>query len=165
MGTYTARDRAREALISLAGGETDSDSFPLPGTVYAVATHVAASPQRPQRPVRVRLRTAGGRWMVIRAAPLATGSRVPAGYAVTLEAAPAGDLAPLLMRAWGLTRREREVARLVIDGLSTEDMSAALFISVNTIRDHLKAIFGKVGVTRRQDLAAALTAGTSTLPH
>jgi DNA-binding CsgD family transcriptional regulator len=57
------------------------------------------------------------------------------------------------------------VARLVIDGLSTEDMSAALFISVNTIRDHLKAIFGKVGVTRRQDLAAALTAGTSTLPH
>ena len=69
------------------------------------------------------------------------------------------------MRAWRLTRREREVARLVIDGLSTEDMSAALFISVNTIRDHLKKIFGKVGVTRRQDLAAALTAGTSTLPH
>jgi DNA-binding CsgD family transcriptional regulator len=55
--------------------------------------------------------------------------------------------APLLMRARGLTRREREVARLVIDGLSTEDMAAALFISVNTIRDHLKAIFGKVGVT------------------
>ena len=27
MGTYTARDRAREALISLAGGEPDSDSF------------------------------------------------------------------------------------------------------------------------------------------
>jgi DNA-binding CsgD family transcriptional regulator len=151
--------------VEILGIPGPNDAEPLPGTVYAVATHVAASPQRPQRPARVRLRTAGGRWMVIRAAPLATGSRVPAGYAVTLEAAPAGDLAPLLMRAWGLTRREREVARLVIDGLSTEDMSAALFISVNTIRDHLKAIFGKVGVTRRQDLAAALTAGTSTLPH
>jgi len=151
--------------VEILGIPGPNDAEPLPGTVYAVATHVAASPQRPQRPVRVRLRTAGGRWMVIRAAPLATGSRVPAGYAVTLEAAPAGDLAPLLMRAWGLTRREREVARLVIDGLSTEDMSAALFISVNTIRDHLKAIFGKVGVTRRQDLAAALTTGTSTLPR
>jgi hypothetical protein len=43
-----------------------------------------------------------------------------AGYAITLEAAPADDLASLLMRAWGLTRREREVARLVIDGLPTE---------------------------------------------
>ena len=27
MGTYTARDRAREALVSLAGGTPDSDSF------------------------------------------------------------------------------------------------------------------------------------------
>ena len=53
----------------------------------------------------------------------------------------------------------------MIDGRPTEDMAAALFISEHTIRDHLKAIFGKVGVTRRQDLAAALTAGTSTLPH
>lgn len=61
------------------------------------------------------------------------------------------------MRAWGLTRREREVARLVIDGRSSEDIAAALFISVHTARDHLKAIYAKVGVGRRQDLAAILT--------
>ena len=54
------------------------------------------------------------------------------------------------MRAWRLTRREREVARLVIDGLSTEDIATALFISVHTVRDHLKMIFGKMGVSRRQ---------------
>jgi DNA-binding CsgD family transcriptional regulator len=56
------------------------------------------------------------------------------------------------MRAWRLTRREREVARLVIDGLSTEDIAAALFISVHTVRDHLKMIFGKIGVSRCQDM-------------
>jgi DNA-binding CsgD family transcriptional regulator len=49
------------------------------------------------------------------------------------------------------------VARLVVDGLSTEDIAAALFISVYTVRDHLKTIFGKVGVGRCQDLAATLT--------
>src|SRR5437870_20064 len=83
--------------------------------------------------------------------------QVPAGYAVTLQAAPTDDLAPLLMRAWRLTRRERKVARLVIDGLSTEDIATALFISVHTVRDHLKMIFGKMGVSRRQDMVATLT--------
>jgi len=107
----------------------------------------------------------GGTWVVIRAAALTTGSDVPAGYAFTMEAAPADDLAPLLMRAWRLTRREREVARLVIDGLSTEDIATALFISVHTVRDHLKAMFGKMGVSRRQDLAAVLTGRTPTSAH
>jgi DNA-binding CsgD family transcriptional regulator len=60
------------------------------------------------------------------------------------------------MRAWVLTPREREVARLVIDGLSTDEIAAALFISSHTARDHLKAIFSKVGVTHRRDLVAAL---------
>jgi DNA-binding CsgD family transcriptional regulator len=136
---------------------------PLPPHVYVLATHVAASPER--RPARVRVRAADGTWAVIRAAALTTGSQVPAGYAVTLEAAPADDLAPLLMRAWRLTRREREVARLVIDGLSTEDIAAALFISIHTVRDHLKMIFAKMGVSRRQDMVATLTGRTPTAAH
>ena len=135
---------------------------PLPGTVYVLASHVAASPER--RPARVRVRAADGTWMVVRVAPLTTGSQVAAGYAVTLDAAPADDLAPLLMRAWGLTRREREVARLVIDGRSTEDIATALFVSVHTVRDHLKMIFGKVGVGRRQELVAALTGRATPRP-
>ena len=86
------------------------------------------------------------------------------GGVVTLEPAPAEDLAPLLMRAWGLTHRERDVARLVIDGRSTEDIAAALFVSVHTVNSHLKMIFGKVGVSRRQELAAALTGRTPPRP-
>jgi DNA-binding CsgD family transcriptional regulator len=136
---------------------------PLPPHVYVLAAHVAASPQR--RPARVRARAADGTWMVIRAAALTTGSDVAAGYAVTIETAPRDDLAPLLMRAWGLTRREREVARLVIDGLSTQDIATALFISAHTVRDHLKTMFGKTGVSRRQDLAAVLTGRTPASAH
>ncbi|HLI40940.1 MAG TPA: hypothetical protein VKV35_04780 [Streptosporangiaceae bacterium] len=32
-----------------------------------------------------------------------------------------------------------------------------LYISAHTVRGHLKTIFGKAGVSRRRDLAAALT--------
>jgi DNA-binding CsgD family transcriptional regulator len=133
-----------------------SDAEPLPGFIYSVATRVALSRARgaePPPPARARLQAADGRWTVIRVAPL-TGA--VGGYVITLEAARSEDLAPLLMRAWSLTAREREVARLVIDGLSSEDIAQALFISAHTVRDHVKAIFAKTGVSRRQDLTAAL---------
>ena len=68
------------------------------------------------------------------------------------------------MRAWSLTAREREVARLVIDGLSSEDIARALFISVHTVRDHVKAIFAKIGISRRQDLIGALAGGPRPTP-
>lgn len=133
---------------------------PLPGVVYVVAMHVATAPERPARPARVRLQAADGHWTVVRAAPLITGSAAPAGYAVTVESARSEDLTPLLMRAWSLSPREREVARLVIDGMPTEDIATTLFISMHTVNSHLKTIFGKLGVSRRQDLITAL-AGTS----
>ena len=137
-------------------GIPGNDTEPLPGFIYAIATRVAASTEHPPRPARARLRTVDGRWAVVRVAALIHGPKAGSGYAVTLEAARSEDLAPLLMRAWALTPREREVARLVIDGLSSDDIAAALFISAHTVRDHLKAIFAKVGVSRRRDLAATL---------
>lgn len=142
--------------IDRLGMPRANETEPLPGFIYAIATRVAASKQQPQRPARVRLRTVDGRWAVARVAALTHGPAAGSGYAITLEAARSEDLAPLLMRAWALTPREREVARLVIDGLSNDDIAAALFISAHTVRDHLKAIFAKVGVTRRRDLAATL---------
>lgn len=133
---------------------------PLPGVVYVVATYVAASSEQPPGPAQVRLQATDGRWVTVRAAPLIGGAQTDAGYAITLEPACSEDLAPLLMRAWELTPRERQVARLVIDGLSGEEIARALFISAHTARGHLKMIFSKIGVTRRQDLVGVLTAGT-----
>jgi DNA-binding CsgD family transcriptional regulator len=134
-----------------------NEAEPLPGFIYSVAARVALSRARGTEPppcARARLQAADGRWTVVRVAPLIGAA---GGYVITLEAARSQDLAPLLMRAWSLTAREREVAQLVIDGLSSEDIAQALFISVHTARDHVKAIFGKTGVSRRQDLVAALT--------
>jgi DNA-binding CsgD family transcriptional regulator len=142
--------------IGRLGMAPANDVEPLPGFIYAVAARAAGAGDHPRRQARVRLRTADGHWAVVRVAPLTRGPQAGHGYAITLEPARSEDLAPLLMRAWALTPREREVARLVIDGLSSDDIAAALFISANTVRDRLKAIFGKVGVSRRRDLAATL---------
>jgi DNA-binding CsgD family transcriptional regulator len=140
--------------IARLGMPSLNDAEPLPGFVYAVAARAAASARsdRAPRAARVRLQAADGQWVLARAAPLSPGG----GYAITLEPARHEDLAPLLMRVWALSPREREVARLVTDGLSNEDIAAALFISAHTVHDHLKAIFGKTGVTSRRDLLAAL---------
>lgn len=51
-----------------------------------------------------------------------------------------------------LTEREREVIRLVAQGLSNKDIAYTLSISDSTVRHHMTSIFGKVGVPNRQKL-------------
>jgi ATP/maltotriose-dependent transcriptional regulator MalT len=49
----------------------------------------------------------------------------------------------------GLTAREAEVLRLVAEGLSDAHIAERLFVSRHTVNGHLKAIYGKLGVTSR----------------
>jgi DNA-binding CsgD family transcriptional regulator len=109
----------------------------------------------------VRLQTSDGRWVVVQVTPLTDSRRLAGGFVVTVEPARSVELATLLMRAWTLSARERHVARLVIGGLSSDEIAAALYISPHTVRDHLKAIFDKVGVHRRRDLVATLAGHAS----
>ncbi|MEM1152956.1 MAG: XrtB/PEP-CTERM-associated transcriptional regulator EpsA [Pseudomonadota bacterium] len=48
-----------------------------------------------------------------------------------------------------LSAREREVLTWVSEGKSNEEIGAILGISRNTVKNHLKRIFGKMGVTAR----------------
>jgi DNA-binding CsgD family transcriptional regulator len=56
------------------------------------------------------------------------------------------------MAAYGLTEREQELTRLVLQGQSTAEIAAELVISVYTVQQHLKNIFDKTGVHSRRDL-------------
>ncbi len=50
-----------------------------------------------------------------------------------------------------LTERESQVLVLLAQMNSTEEIAGALFVSTNTVKTHLKGIFGKLGVNRRVD--------------
>jgi DNA-binding NarL/FixJ family response regulator len=52
-----------------------------------------------------------------------------------------------------LTEREREVITLVGEGLRNKHVAARLYISEATVRHHLTAIFAKLGIADRFELA------------
>jgi DNA-binding CsgD family transcriptional regulator len=78
--------------------------------------------------------------------------------AVIFEEARPSEIAPLIVDAYGLTRRESEITKLVLRGLSTAEVSSQLHITPNTVRDHFKAIFDKVGVRSRRELVGQVFA-------
>lgn len=62
--------------------------------------------------------------------------------------------------ASGLTRRELEVLRLLVDGNSDKEIGDALFISHRTAMTHVQNLLGKLGVNSRTAAAAqALRSG------
>lgn len=67
---------------------------------------------------------------------------------------PVQSLPEVLKTAWpdALTEREREIIKLVRQGLSNKDIAYQLSISDSTVRHHLTSIFDKVGVPNRQKL-------------
>jgi DNA-binding CsgD family transcriptional regulator len=65
-----------------------------------------------------------------------------------------------------LTAREREILDLVAGGANNSDIAARLFISEKTVRNHLTAIFDKLGVSSRsQAIVYARDRGLATRPH
>ena len=55
-----------------------------------------------------------------------------------------------------LTRRERDVALLAAAGQSSQAIADRLFLSVRTVNNHLQRVYSKLGISSRNDLAAAL---------
>jgi len=55
-----------------------------------------------------------------------------------------------------LSRREREIARLTVEGMRRRDIAHQLVISPRTVDSHLQRIYRKLGVHDRESLAQAL---------
>jgi DNA-binding CsgD family transcriptional regulator len=126
----------------------------LPMEVRALAATLQRSEVGAIGLPRVRVRTRAGSWAVLHASRL-TIAGAPAVAVIIEEPSPAA-LAPLLMMAYGLTRQEQAVTRLVCRGLSTRELADRLHITPNTLQDHLKSIFDKTGVSSRRELVAAI---------
>lgn len=121
-------------------------------TLYAAVARARAAPSGT---ARARMRDAGGTWVVLQASRLIMGDD-PEQMVVTVEPATTHDLVSLLLAAYGATARERDVCLEVLSGSTTADIARHLFISPHTVHDHLKALFGKVGVGSRGELVAKL---------
>ncbi|MGW6282270.1 response regulator transcription factor [Kribbella sp. NPDC055071] len=103
-----------------------------------------------------QIRTRSGDWLSLHAAPIRNRDGFTGHVAVTIEAAAPGGVIPLIVAAYGLTERERDVVQLVLEGASTREIAAGLHLSAYTVQDHLKAIFDKVGVTSRRELTSRI---------
>jgi DNA-binding NarL/FixJ family response regulator len=104
---------------------------------------------------------AGVRGFVLKEAPLQDLTRavdMVSGGAVYVDPVLAGVLASAESeRLPQLTKREREVLRLLADGLSNEEIGKRLFLSPETVRTHvLKAMRSLEADTRTQAVAVAL---------
>lgn len=145
-GSLSAGTAAGEAWLSLLIST-------VPGSRPSALMCLVALARAPaDRPRRLRVRAADGRWVTLHAAPLSSGE----GAAIIVEPSGPSDVAEMLARGHGLTPREREVAFGLARGDTTDVLAARLFVSPHTVRDHLKAVFRKVGVTSRAELVAHL---------
>jgi DNA-binding CsgD family transcriptional regulator len=125
----------------------------LPPAVLAVAGRALRTAEGVDAPGEValaRVLSRTGQWLVLHGAALVTtGAR---RVAIIVEPAHPARIASLLMAAYGLTDREQEVTRLVLQGYSTVEIATRLGVMPQTIQQHLKSIFDKTGVRSRREL-------------
>ncbi len=69
-------------------------------------------------------------------------------------AAGIADLLVPASQAFGLTRREREIVRLLGQGYPYERIARTLFISGSTVRNHVFNIRSKLGLSSREEVIA-----------
>ena len=76
--------------------------------------------------------------------------------AVVLSATDPAHLVPLLLHAYGLTARERDLVREVLTGASTAVIARRLAIAEDTVQQHLGNVFAKTGTRSRGELVGLL---------
>ncbi|MBQ9360809.1 MAG: hypothetical protein IJT96_07210 [Lachnospiraceae bacterium] len=77
---------------------------------------------------------------------------VPVSEAGARDSVSFDDLAD----KYNFSAREREVMRLVIDGLNNSEITDVLYISESTVKFHVRNLLKKTGCKDRMELAAVL---------
>ncbi|MEU3983164.1 helix-turn-helix transcriptional regulator [Streptomyces sp. NPDC026672] len=156
------------------------EAHPAPGRSYPLCLEAIVSKARAHGPgaqVTSRALSRSGHWITLTAwreePGGANGTGGAGGVAGTAGAGPRGssgetltyvslslsgpgELAAIVLDAYGLTPREREVAQQILLGRSTAEVAGTLHITEYTVQDHLRKVFDKAGVRSRRELTAEL---------
>lgn len=149
--------------------EPDPDREHVLAELHRLARHLrplyaAPAPAREAVPcpsAQHTLATASGRYTL-------RGSLLPPGgfhtdpcllITIMADRAPTLPDAADLRARYGLTRREAEVALLLAEGLSNDQLAERLFISPHTARRHTEQVLAKLELNSRKALALKLLQG------
>jgi DNA-binding CsgD family transcriptional regulator len=129
---------------------------PMPELVSPLALQVLAEIARgePARSALSRFRNPAGGWLTVHAT--AMGGTGPERVAIVVQPARASEVAQLMLATLNLTRGEQAVVERVMQGQSTKQMAADMYLSPHTVQDRLKSIFAKLGVRSRREVVALL---------
>ena len=158
-GRMLSLDAAASRWLKELAGPAWRSAIPELSMISAAVTRAPmVAVGREGSPAVSRMRTRSGRWIVVYASSLHRPDGSAGPIAVTIGPAKSSQIAPIIIEAYGLTPREQDITRAVARGLSNAEIAAALHLSPYTVRDHLKAVFAKVGVGTRGELVAKLFA-------
>jgi DNA-binding CsgD family transcriptional regulator len=158
----SANDQARAWLDELPS----TASVPGAGLVPALRTELLTVSMRARAiaagldggVAAARIQGRSGRWLVVHGFAMEGGDGDPGRTALVIQPARGSDVATIVVQAYELTAREQQLTQLISYGLATGEIANRLGLSPHTIRDYVKQVFEKVGVTSRGELVAKLFA-------
>jgi DNA-binding CsgD family transcriptional regulator len=160
-GSLIRTSSSTEELLAELSGSTVEAGLRSPA-IHAIASATrtaiaAAGDTREAALPSAAVKTPAGTWLVLHGGLL--GDLRSGDITVFIQRAHPTLVAPLLLKAYGLTPREQEVTQLMLRGATTIQAAQRLAISPHTVTDHIKAIFEKTGARTRGELSATLFFG------
>jgi DNA-binding CsgD family transcriptional regulator len=160
-GALMRMSSSAEPLLAELAGNTVEAGLRSPA-IHAVASATRSARAAARGDTELALpttavKTPRGTWLVLHGGLLAHPRSDE--IAVFIQRAHPTLVAPLLLKAYGLTPREQEIAQLMLRGATTIQAAQRLAISPHTVTDHIKSIFEKTGAHSRGELSATLFFG------